>query len=69
MAAHSELQRLRFPPTGDPPLWVRFGPNGPAGLNPDGRVREIIEHTHTADAAGGDCPVCGFPWWPRAAAS
>ena len=32
-AAGSELMRLRYPPTGDRELWVRYGPAGPP---PDG---------------------------------
>lgn len=30
--SHDELMRRRYPPTGDPELWVRYGPAGP----PDG---------------------------------
>jgi len=28
-ATGSELMRRRYPPTGDPALWVRYGPAGP----------------------------------------
>lgn len=27
--SHAELMRRRYPPTGDPDLWVRYGPDGP----------------------------------------
>lgn len=29
IAAYSELQKLRWPPTGDRDLWVQYGPAGP----------------------------------------
>lgn len=27
--SHAELTRRRYPPTGDPELWARYGPDGP----------------------------------------
>lgn len=27
--SHRELMRRRYPPSGDPELWVRWGPDGP----------------------------------------
>ena len=27
--SHRELMRRRYPPSGDPDLWVRYGPTGP----------------------------------------
>lgn len=29
--SHAELMRRRYPPTGDPDLWTRYGPDGPPG--------------------------------------
>lgn len=67
----SDLDKLRYPPTGDPDLWVKYGPGGPGG--PPTHVlytfagltaQELAEHTHRAAGPGEDCPDCGFPWWP-----
>lgn len=57
------LRRLRYPPTGDPEVWVRKGPDARSRAR-NWHGRDIAEHQHTADQPGADCSVCGFPWWP-----
>jgi hypothetical protein len=59
------LAKLRYPPTGDPAVWVRTGPDATSlARNWDGlRMRD---HEHVAGAPGADCGACGFPWWPDA---
>lgn len=32
LAEYSELQRRRWPPTGDRELWIRYGPAGPPAV-------------------------------------
>lgn len=57
------LASLRYPPTGDPAVWVRNGPDATSRTrNWDGR--RLRDHEHVAGAPGADCGVCGFPWWP-----
>lgn len=46
LPAHAETARHRYPPTGDPELWVRYGPAGPpppalAPPAPDSPRREV----------------------------
>ena len=59
------LMKLRYPPTGDPEAWVRFGPD-PQSRPRNWAGRNIRDHQHTAGEPGADCRVCGFPWWPQA---
>lgn len=64
---HEQLMKARYPPTGDPLVWVHRGPEA-RSQDREWHGRVMADHQHAADELGADCRVCGFPWWPEAGA-